>query len=511
MSTQASVQKQIYDLPTCLLEVWSERSPLSEWSDRPIAQNLRFCLTIDQSGRFGRIRQKTIKGNQNLLGKIIEAVADYADKFLAEDNFSSLSHHLSIPNVPKLNHLNLTTLQLFDLVSSLEQCAIEVTILPTVELEVKRITPAWLKIAALVIATVGVSTSAVKLIFDRPALEIVTSSNRETGVVEQSPQNNKKDKKETISATSPSPNANPKQDLNFAPPTPRSQTPTSISPSPNPTTTPSIKIAQQSPQPATQREYSEPVVKSPSSSPPPEFDSGTFDSGTLEAKRSNVPEPQLGETQFSRSIPITPPNPSPRTVTKPNTSGSSRSDSLSDIKTPENNTQKYGQDNLSKPSPILPSRPSEMPPSAPAITPPVVSANRATTSGEVTSQSRSVQSTDLNRSRLPVNPSTPQAGIATTSNIQIESIETTLSEDIKISLSNYIKTTSLSDKASGKLVFDLSLDRGKVLQVKLDETASTLKNYLAVENLRRSLLNWQAPASANGKIRLHLSVQASSR
>jgi Domain of unknown function (DUF4335) len=487
---------------------------LSEWSDRPIAQNLRFRLTVEEHGRFGRIKQRTIEGNQNLLGKIIEVVADYADKFLAEDNFSSLSHHLSMPNVPKLNRLNLTTLQLFDLISSLEQCAIEMTILPTVELEVKRITPAWLKIAALVIATVGVSTSAVKLIFDRPALEIVTSSNREPGVVEQSPQSSKKDKKEIISATSPSSNANPKQDLNSAPPTPRSQTPTSISPSPNPTTTPSIKIAQQSPQPATQREYSEPVAKSPNSSPTPEFDSGT-----LEAKRSNVPEPPLGETKLSRSIPIAPPNPSPRTGTKPNTSGSSRSDSLSDIKTPENNTQKDGQDNLSKPAPILPSRPSEMPPSAPAIAPPVApvtpstnSPNRATTFGRVSGQSRSVQSTDRYRSGSPVNPSDPDARIAPiTSNVQIENIETTLNEDVKTSLYKHIKTTSLSDKASGEVVFDISLDRGKVLQVKLDENASTLKNNLVVENLRRSLLNWQAPASASGKIRLNLSVQANSR
>jgi Domain of unknown function (DUF4335) len=63
MSIQPLVQKHFYDLPTCLLEVWSERSPLSEWSDRPIAQNLRFCLTVAENGRFGRSKQKTIKGN----------------------------------------------------------------------------------------------------------------------------------------------------------------------------------------------------------------------------------------------------------------------------------------------------------------------------------------------------------------------------------------------------------------------------------------------------------------
>jgi Domain of unknown function (DUF4335) len=512
MSTQASVQKQLYDLPTCQLEVWSERSPLSEWSDRPIAQNLRFCLTIDQRGRFGRVKQKTIKGNQNLLGKIVEAVADYADKFLAEDNFSSLSHHLSIPNASKLNRLNLTTLQLFDLVSSLEQCAIEVTILPTVELEVKRVTPAWLKIAASVIATVGVSTSAVKLIFDRPALEIVTSSNHNTGVVEPPPQSNRKGKKEIISDASPSPNANPKRDLNFAPPAPRSQSPTPIAPSPNTTTTPSIKIAEQSPQPAPHRQPSEPESKSPSLSPTPEVGRDA-----LEPRQSNAPEPPLGDTQPIRRNPIAPP-PSPETVTTPKTSGSFRSDPPSNAATSENNTQnspKIAQDPLRKPSPIQSTRPAEISPPAPispAISSPVTPPNRASTSGKV-SQSRSAESEDLDRARSSDNLPAPQAGIVATagSNIQIASIETTLSDDIKTSLSRHIKTTNLSDKVSGELVFDIALDRGKVTQVKLDAPATTLKNSLVVEKIRRSLLNWQVPASANGKIRLRLSVQASSR
>ncbi len=518
MSTQALVQKRLYDLPTCLLEVWSERSPLSEWSDRYVAQNLRFCLTVEEIGSFGRVKQKTIQGNQNLLGKIIEAVADYADRFLAEDNFSSLNHHLSIPNVPKLNRLNLTTLQLFDLVSSLEQCAIEVTILPTVELEVKRITPAWLKIAALVIATLGVTTSAVKLIFDRPTLEIVTSSNREPGVVEQLPQRENKSKKEIISAASPSPNTNPKQDRYNAPQAPLSQSPTSIVPSPNVTNAPSSRPVERSEPPASLTEPNQPEVKSPS--PLPTREDGEDSKDALEPKPSNAPETPLGDTQLSRRNPIAPPNPTPETVTTPNTSGSFSPAPSSNTTTPENNaqnTQKYGQDRLRKPSPIQPSRQSETtPPAATAripqeIAPPITLPNRASTSGKV-SQSRSVQSADLDRARSSVNLPASQAGIAAiTSNIRIESIDTTLSEDIKTSLSRYIKTTSLSEKASGEVVFDISLDRGKVVQVKLDEVASSLKNNLVVENLRRSLLKWQAPAFANGKIRLNLSVSASSR
>jgi hypothetical protein len=240
----------------------------------------------------------------------------------------------------------------------------------------------------------------------------------------------------------------------------------------------------------------------------------------LEPKPSKAPETPLGDTQLSRRNPIAPPKPIPETVTTPNASGNFSPAPPSNTTTPENNaqnTQKYGQDRLRKPSPIQPSRPSETtPPAAKAripqeIAPPITLPNRASTSGKV-SQSRSVQSADLDRARSSVNLPASQAGIAAiTSNIRIESIDTTLSEDIKTSLSRYIKTTNLSEKASGEVVFDISLDRGKVVQVKLDEVASSLKNNLVVENLRRSLFTWQAPASANGKIRLHLSVSASSR
>jgi hypothetical protein len=235
----------------------------------------------------------------------------------------------------------------------------------------------------------------------------------------------------------------------------------------------------------------------------------------LESKQSDTPAADpLGDVARSRRNPIAPP-PSPEAVTKPNASDGFHSDPPSPAATSENNAQKppkLAQDDRRNPSSIEPERPGEiMPPATTAPTTAPTIPNRAITSSKV-NQSRSVQSADLDRSRSPVNLPAPQVGIvATTSNIQITSIETTLSDDIKISLSRYIKTTSLSDKASGEAVFDISLNRGEVLQVKLDESATTLKNTLVVENIRRSLLNWQAPTSASGKIRLRLSMRASSR
>jgi BMFP domain-containing protein YqiC len=146
------LQMQRFELPTCLLEVWAERSPLSEWTDRPVVQNLRWQLSIDR---------KVIKGNQRQLEKLINAIADYVENFLAKDEISQLTHTFSFP---RLTRLDLTTLELFDLFTSLEQCTNAISFLPGLELEIKHVTPAWLKLVAVLVATVGITTSSVRLI-----------------------------------------------------------------------------------------------------------------------------------------------------------------------------------------------------------------------------------------------------------------------------------------------------------------------------------------------------------
>jgi hypothetical protein len=159
-------QMRRYDLPTCLLEVWSERSPLSEWADRPVAKNLRFRLQIEQ--------QKIMKGNQNQIAKLIEATIVQVDRLLASDHLPDLNHTLDVPN---FQTFQLSTLQLFDLFTSLEQCADEIVILPCLELEVKRVTPAWLKIAAVAIASVGVTLGAIRFVMPQsPVLQVATSA-----------------------------------------------------------------------------------------------------------------------------------------------------------------------------------------------------------------------------------------------------------------------------------------------------------------------------------------------
>ena len=168
-SSESDIFNRRYDLPTCSLEVWTERSPLSDWQSQIVAQNLRFQLRLANG-------QKIIKGNQQQITNLIEAVTTYCDRWLAHDDFESLDHAIEIP---KLSKLKLSTLQLFDLYESLELCTNEFVILPNVVLEVRRLNPNWLKIMAGAIAIVGVTIGAVRLISppfgEQPSYQIAST------------------------------------------------------------------------------------------------------------------------------------------------------------------------------------------------------------------------------------------------------------------------------------------------------------------------------------------------
>ncbi len=163
---EPNILSRRYELPTCLLEVWAERSPLSDWQSQIVAQNLRFRLQLDHN-------RKIIKGNQQQIVNLIEAVTAYCDRWIAQDSFDSLNHAIEVPKLPKLR---LSTLQLFDLYESLELCASELVILPNLVLEVRRFSPNWLKIIAGAIAIVGISFGAIRMISrDQPSFQVAST------------------------------------------------------------------------------------------------------------------------------------------------------------------------------------------------------------------------------------------------------------------------------------------------------------------------------------------------
>ncbi len=167
--SESNTLSRRYELPTCLLEVWTERSPLSDWQSQTVAQNLSFRLQLTHG-------KKIIKGNQQQILNLIESVTAYCDRWLAQDDFATLDHAIAVPKLPKLQ---LSTLQLFDLYESLELCANEFVILPNLVLEVRRLNPNWLKIVAGAIAVVGVSIGIIRLISppfgEQPSYQIAST------------------------------------------------------------------------------------------------------------------------------------------------------------------------------------------------------------------------------------------------------------------------------------------------------------------------------------------------
>ena len=167
--SESNTLSRRYELPTCLLEVWTERSPLSDWQSQTVAQNLSFRLQLAQG-------KKIIKGNQQQIVNLIEAVTTYCDRWLTQDDFQSLDHAISVPQQPKLQ---LSTLQLFDLYESLELCTNEFVILPNIVLEVRRLNPTWLKIVAGAIAIIGISIGTIRLISppfgEQPSYQIAST------------------------------------------------------------------------------------------------------------------------------------------------------------------------------------------------------------------------------------------------------------------------------------------------------------------------------------------------
>jgi len=235
-SSESNTLSRCYELPTCLLEVWTERSPLSDWQSQIVAQNLRFRLRLARG-------QRVIKGNQQQITNLIEAVTTYCDRWLAQDDFDKLDHAIA---VPKLSKLKLSTLQLFDLYESLELCANEFVILPNVVLEVRRLNPNWLKIIAGAIAIIGISIGTIRLISrEQPNYQLAsspTTASPERVYIPRSPSSESKSesKIETNSkiAASPIPETKPEQQI--------SPTPSRSAPSINPERTDKVAIAPES-------------------------------------------------------------------------------------------------------------------------------------------------------------------------------------------------------------------------------------------------------------------------
>ncbi len=174
--------------PTCTLELKGNKSPLSRWTNQDILKHYKFNLKFDDPQK-PTARQVTIQGNQQDLSQLQATVDHYLRHHLhsvprtnTETNFAAktdisdrqpylksqgLIHHElffgRLTHDSNSDRLQLSTVQLFDLVSVLESYRSEVAILPaTKALNLSKIIPLWGGIAAAAIAAIGITTMLLK-------------------------------------------------------------------------------------------------------------------------------------------------------------------------------------------------------------------------------------------------------------------------------------------------------------------------------------------------------------
>ncbi|XWK86865.1 MAG: VIT domain-containing protein [Phormidium sp.] len=75
------------------------------------------------------------------------------------------------------------------------------------------------------------------------------------------------------------------------------------------------------------------------------------------------------------------------------------------------------------------------------------------------------------------------------------------------SITQKLQNVNIPNNISGEIVLELSLQNGRVRRIILDDKASTVKEQKVIDEIRRSLLTWQAPPSINNTIRLRLRIR----
>ncbi|WP_293123385.1 DUF4335 domain-containing protein [Microcoleus sp. bin38.metabat.b11b12b14.051] len=207
------------------MEITAKSSPLSRWAGKPVFKSLNFELRLDDP-RLPDTQHVTLRGDRQQLETLHEAVSNYVQNFLGESREwesniepeTSLTAGADLPEIernavtfdrppntselataapnttylpvpPRLEprgllahnlflgslsavesgpEVHLSTLQLFDLATALDDCAAEVMALPNLNRDRSRAKALpWLNIAAMLVAGVGMTAGIVKML-DRP-------------------------------------------------------------------------------------------------------------------------------------------------------------------------------------------------------------------------------------------------------------------------------------------------------------------------------------------------------
>jgi hypothetical protein len=231
-----------YTPPTCTLEVMAQNSSLSRWAEQPVVKDVRFHLKLDDP-TLAQERWVELNGDRAQLEDLRHVVNTYVRNFLEQSqdflDQSAFLNHSETPNhaIPEsiearepsfsrdqnsnpveislqpnglLGHdlslgdlateesgsvIRLSTLQLFDLATALDDYSADLLELPTLpKTGWFRGQGNWAQIAAIAVAVVGLSASTLKLLDSSiapiaiaPTLNQGTSSNDQRIATQISP------------------------------------------------------------------------------------------------------------------------------------------------------------------------------------------------------------------------------------------------------------------------------------------------------------------------------------
>lgn len=202
--------------PTCTLEIEANNSALSRWTKQRAFKDVQFQLSFDDP-RLTTEEQVTLKGDRTQLEQLYKAVTSYIQNFLQqsflEETISAspgsnphdstqpylepqglVTHNLFLGSLGDSNSgdkIKLNTVQLFDLVTALEDYQTEIVAIPHLNSANRKKLPLFLKAVASIVAIIGLAALGFN-IFKHSSLNwqsassVQESANSPTRSIEQS-------------------------------------------------------------------------------------------------------------------------------------------------------------------------------------------------------------------------------------------------------------------------------------------------------------------------------------
>jgi len=172
-----------YHSPTSELDIWWQKSKLSNWVEPPLVKNLYFHLKLGKS---------RLEGDRTQLEQLSHIIYNYTQELLTSEEIRSFSHELMLEKP-----LEVGTLELFDLLNSLEELEQDLALLPLLP-EVTKVKndfllkkqiytqsqqvlqflqnlPAWVKVGTTVTIGIGLSFGMMQLLMPSRIVPVIIS------------------------------------------------------------------------------------------------------------------------------------------------------------------------------------------------------------------------------------------------------------------------------------------------------------------------------------------------